>query len=232
MCFSPSYCSDKSMVPHEAAHSTWRTHARTHRKTLNTSMQPQSVRGHQPAPMGGRSRVGDVPRSWLPAPCVTPGCGSSCETGWHSSPGGPLGEGTHPETLNATKEKKKLFCLCFISAFLSALNLLESGSRQPWYSSRGRPRGATNLAVASSKNRGAFAAESSVNSCVSICPIASLSRSQADGGGEGYSRDDGVADTQFIYLFLKRAFILTAPVIMLLVCYLAAPRQPAPHAVF
>lgn len=56
-----------------------------------------------------------------------------------------------------------------------------------------------------------FRTESSVNSCVSIWPIASLSHSQADGGGEGYSRDDGVADIQFIYLFIyfkKRSFYL------------------------
>lgn len=107
----------------------------------------------------------------------------------------------HPDTLNATKKT-----ILFMFHFSISLRLEPFGKRftstlifqprpSPWGDEFGRYIIQKSLC---------FHMESSVNSCVSIWPIASLSRSQADGGGEGYSRDDGIADIQFIYLKKKK----------------------------
>lgn len=78
-------------------------HANTVRKqkTLKTSMQPQSVRGHQPVPVGGWwVGRGEGTCHALGPHCVTLGRGSSCESGCRCSClGGPSGwkqSETHP----------------------------------------------------------------------------------------------------------------------------------------
>lgn len=85
-------------------------------KILKPSVQPQSVRGHQPVPFGvGEVKAvgvageggGDVPSLWhLGLHCVTPGWGSSCESGCRCSClGGPSGwkqPQTQPATLTLT----------------------------------------------------------------------------------------------------------------------------------